>query len=116
MIEETIEKLEHRLLDRKVRQSKSELLELLHKDFTEFGSSGEVYNREKVISSLLNFDDVSGAVISNFQCRQDANTVYAQYHLKVIDRQGAFRLSLRSSVWVSIGVSWLMIFHQGTRI
>ena len=116
MIEEIIEKLELRLLDPRVRQSESELLELLHEDFTEFGSSGQVYDRGKVISALIRADDIRCAEVSQFRCRQDGNTVYAQYSLKVTDRQESFRLSLRSSVWVKEGQGWLMIFHQGTKV
>ena len=98
VIEETIKKLELRLLDPRVRQSEPELMGLLHEYFTEFGSSGQVYDRGSVISSLLSNDDISCAEVSGFWCHQDGNTVNARYYLKVTDGHGAVRLSLRSSV------------------
>lgn len=116
MIDDTIEELELRLLHPRVRRHEKELAGLLHKDFTEFGSSGQVYDKEKVVSSLPRTDDIRRAEISNFWCRQDGDTAYSRYNLKVTDSHGALRLSLRSSVWVKEGQRWLMIFHQGTAI
>ena len=49
--EKLFRRLEERLLQPEVRQSAEAVADLLADDFIEFGSSGQVFNKQQIISS-----------------------------------------------------------------
>jgi hypothetical protein len=101
--------LEKKLLDPLIWQSGDELSELLSEDFTEFGSSGKVYNREEVIKALSN-QEISDYIISDFRIKKlGTNSILALYKSVSSGKQ-----SLRSSIWQFESGKWRIIFHQGT--
>ena len=50
--EEFLRRLEERLLQPEVRQSAEAVADLLADDFIEFGSSGQVFNKQQIIEGL----------------------------------------------------------------
>jgi hypothetical protein len=78
---------------------------LLADDFTEFGSSGRVYEKEQIIEGLLHEQKVQ-RTMSNFQIKILAvDVVLVTYHLfETQDEEGPV-LSLRRSLWKGHGDS-----------
>lgn len=90
--------------------------DLLADQFVEFGSSGQIYNKQQVIESLklgpairLSITDfktttlAAGVVLVTYRaCKDNAAEAQATY-------------SLRSSIWKLIEGRWQIVFHQGTR-
>jgi hypothetical protein len=85
---------------------------VLAEDFIEFGSSGRVWSREEILDmpahDLRATLPLSGLAITPI--RIDA--VLLTYTSEVI-RDRVYR-SNRSSIWVRVGPSWRLRFHQGT--
>jgi hypothetical protein len=105
----TIYQLELLLLDSSIRQSAEKLNELLADNFMEFGSSGEVYNKNTVIQSLL-LDNPQIFTIEDFAITElSDNAILATYKSLV-----SSKYYLRSSIWKFNGIAWQMVFHQGT--
>lgn len=105
---------EEALLTAEVRGSRVALERLLAEEFVEFGSSGRVFDRKRIIAALLQ-EDAGGlpeAEIREFRCVRLGNDAALVTYTAV--REGA-RASLRSSVWVLRQGRWVMVFHQGTR-
>ena len=99
--------LERRLLDPATRLDRAALATLLHEDFTEFGASGRVYDREQIVDALIATDG-SVATASNFEAtRLGPDAVLLTYRTDAP--------ALRSSVWLrDEDGTWRMLHHQGT--
>ena len=111
MDEKIIYDLECSLLDPEVRKSKDLLDIYISDDFMEFGSSGKVYNKEEIISSLP-VEKHRKIEVLNFQINELAeNVILATY----ISLENGIS-TLRSSIWKNTNGCWKMLFHQGTRI
>ncbi len=113
-VRDLIYHLEISLLTDDVRKDVSHLNKLIHDDFTEFGSSGIVYNKKDILDTLPkegsnNFID---SEVINFDISCESNDFVA---VKYILIRGQNK-SLRSSIWQKFDGSWMMIFHQGTNI
>lgn len=99
-----------------VRGRARKLDELIGDQFVEFGSSGQVYNRQQVIESLgreseirLSIDDFKTTILA-------AGVVLVTYRARKDNRSGApVTYSLRSSIWKLVEGRWQIVFHQGTR-
>ena len=102
--------LEERLLDPRVRRLASEVEKLLADDFCEFGSSGRIYDKAKVVEELQKDPDFDGPrTIVDFSARELSSSVaLVTYRIRETG-------TLRSSVWRNDGKGWRMLFHQGTR-
>jgi ribonuclease HI len=104
--------LEQRLLDPGVRGSPHAVIPLLHPDFIEFGSSGRVYTKDAMVEMML--QQSPGSVrIRDFEVREITNEV-ALVTYRTIGTEG--KETRRSSIWVSKGQGWQVVFHQGTRV
>jgi ribonuclease HI len=103
----TVIELEQRLLEPRVRLDRAALEALLHDDFSEFGASGRIYDRESIIEALTGSDGAS-AQASGFQAtRLGPDAILLTYRTDTP--------SLRTSVWVrGSGRSWQIRHHQGT--
>lgn len=110
---EYILELENKLLKPDIRKSPEQIKELLSDDFTEFCSSGKVYEysvgdtfyEANVIYEIMDFD---------FSKLSD-DCILTKYRLKKkyeIDEYATY--SIRSSIWKEFGGKFKMIFHQGT--
>ena len=94
---------------------REDLLNMTADDFWEIGASGQAYNREFVIETLLERyqtpepDDWS---CSDFTLRQIAQDLYQlNYILMQPGRQ-----TRRTTLWRQTGDAWQIVFHQGTVI
>ena len=116
LLEEQILKLENSLLQPEVRQSADQISELLSDDFTEFCSSGRVYEykRGDIIDSR-NESDIPDWEIKDFSIEIIArDVILAKYKTIKHSKLDKKVYSLRSSIWKYIKGKWKMIFHQGT--
>lgn len=107
--------LEERLLEPNIRKSPQELEGLIADDFTEFGSSGRIFNKQHVIEflQLETSDKISILDFNTVELSQ--GIVLVTYKaVRFITSTGAEVSSLRSSIWKLIDGNWKLVFHQGT--
>ena len=104
--------LEERLAGPAARISREEAEELLAEDFFEFGSSGRVVDREKVVSGIAMLSPNAWS-IANFELTLLAGDVALVTYIATQSARGS---TLRSSIWKRSGGRWRMAFHQGTKI
>jgi hypothetical protein len=110
-------RLEQKLLDPAVRRDRSRVSELLAEDFVEFGSSGRVWTRDRILDLLATEEYVPPA-IKDFECRQiSSEAMLATYRAVRVDTlTGTRTVTLRSSIWKMESGAWRILFHQGTRV
>ncbi len=99
---------ELRLLEPGVRSEGEGVLGMLHPDFTEFGSSGRVWDRESVMIGIS--EDTATIMASDVAAHQLADDVV----LVTYTTQRGDQRARRSSLWVRQDDKWLLRFHQGT--
>ncbi len=103
---------EMELLDPDVRSNPVRVRELLHDDYVEFGSTGNVYNK-RLLLEMLKGERAAEVVIREFAVRQlAADTALVTY--RTVGQAG--QEARRSSVWIRSDGNWKLAFHQGTRI
>ena len=113
-ITSTIRLLEEKLVESGVRHSVDELDKLLADDFTEFGRSGNVYDKRVVIGRIQK-EETARMTLSDFKIVGLApNVILAKYRATKTETGGQKSYSLRSSIWRKTGDKWRMFFHQGT--
>lgn len=111
---EKIRLLEEKLLAPATRHSVAELDELLADDFTEFGRSGNVYDKQVVIGRIQK-EETARMTLSDFKIVVLApDSILATYRATKIAGDGQKSYTLRSSIWRRAGGKWQMFFHQGT--
>ena len=117
LLEKHIFELENELLKSETRQSAEKISELLSDNFTEFCSSGNIYNYNKgdVFDKNINLSELKWE-IKEFTAKQMSNDcILATYKLiKHSEVNEHMKYSLRSSTWKCLNGKWKMIFHQGT--
>jgi hypothetical protein len=111
-LEQQLYGLEQQLLRPATRSSRKNLEELLAEDFVEFGSSGVIYDRASVISSLAQENPVAWSIAS-FKARALAEGVAL---VTYVATKGEVDSSLRCSIWKLTDGRWRMAFHQGTKV
>jgi ribonuclease HI len=100
------------LTDPDVRSSRSLLEELLHDDFSETGSSGEVYDRDTMID-MMTSEAPGLVVIRDFTAsRLSESVAIANYRSIGVSGQEV----KRTSVWIELDGVWRLRHHQGTRV
>jgi len=117
LLKKHILKLENYLLKPEIRQSVEKTSELLIDGFTEFTSSGYIYNYNigQVIDEGANLQEMEWE-ITDFEINSLSNEcVLATYRLiKHSELNENKKYSIRSSIWKCFDGKWKMIFHQGT--
>jgi hypothetical protein len=110
--------LERSLLDPELRRDRARVSELLAKDFFEFGSSGRVWTRDRILELLATEEAYVTPAIENFECRSvGPETILATYRaVRADELSGARTVTLRSSLWTNESGAWRVLFHQGTRV
>ncbi|QWF78302.1 nuclear transport factor 2 family protein [Amycolatopsis sp. CA-230715] len=99
------------LLDPGVRADRDAAGALLHKDFSEFGASGTVWDRESVLR-MLSTEATERIVAERLETlRLGPDAVLLTYVAVAGERR-----SLRTSIWVREDGTWLMRHHQGTSL
>jgi hypothetical protein len=110
--------LEERLLQPETRKSADQVGDLLADDFVEFGSSGRIFDKSRIIESLREEQQGQSArpSISDFSARSLApGVVLVTYRLAVQYGAAEHEVhTLRASIWKAINGRWQMVFHQGT--
>ena len=104
------------LLKVELRRDPDELTRLLHPDFLEVGRSGNSFNREAIIKSLLaEKNDECNIVHQDIVgCFVDKNTILITYKTAVKNGDRISSMAKRSSLWVNVGSRWRIRYHQGT--
>ncbi len=105
------------MLQPEIRSSKEEMGELLSEDFSEFGSSGNVY----FFSEDGFKNDNQEPIVFNCEIKEfdikilATDVVLATYKvIKHHETRKNMKYSLRSSIWKCFNGQWKVIFHQGT--
>jgi hypothetical protein len=103
--------LEARLLDPAVRADPAQVRALLAPDFTEFGASGRVFDRDAIVAALASEGPRLPREQRGFRVRAlGPDAVLTTWRVK---RDDGIE-TLRSSIWQRHDGRWLMVFHQGT--
>jgi len=95
--------------------SRDDLLGMTADDFWEIGASGNIYDRNFVIETLLErykSAETDDLVCSEFRLRRLAEDLYQLNY--VLQQPG--RLTRRTTLWKKTGGKWKILFHQGTPI
>ena len=111
-IEKALLEAEKALTDPDVRRSPKRVEQLLHPDFTEIGSSGDVYRRREMIEMMTS--ETPGDVVMRDFCVRPLNQATVLVTYRSIGTSG--KEARRSSIWVDEGSGWRLIHHQGTRV
>lgn len=112
-----IHALEERLLLPEVRQSAKEVAALLADDFVEFGSSGQVFNKQQIIEGLQQEAPVQRSMLEFKVSALAPDVILATY--QAVRHSGPNEpptSSRRSSIWKWKEGRWQMVFHQGTLV
>lgn len=116
---EQVVDLERELLDPLVRADSLRLGELLHKDFSEIGSSGQLWTRAQIIERLVDSPSKATQLQVISVAKTDSESVLLCYRSfsgeSGTGSNGAGASALRSSLWVQVDGRWQLRFHQGTR-
>lgn len=116
-LEQHLRLLEEGLLQPEVRGSADDVASFLAEDFVEFGASGQVYDKARIIEALAGESPVRRS-LADFKVvllTEDVVLVtYRAIQQRESDEQPS--CSLRCSIWQRIDDHWQMVFHQGTPI
>lgn len=114
-LEAQFRELEESHLRPENRASPEAMGAILAKDFSEFGSSGRVWDRAATLETLD--EEPFEWSIESFDVRLLApGAALTTYRLSAWTASAPEpRVSLRSSVWIERGGRWVLLFHQGTR-
>lgn len=99
---------EKELLTDKVRSNPDRVRELLHPQFTEFGSSGRIWTRSRLLAEIaplpmrLRYEPIGAE-------RLGPDTILLRWRALSAHSQW-----LRSSVWQRLDGKWRLLFAQGT--
>jgi hypothetical protein len=100
------------LVDPEVRSSRQRVEALLHDDFSETGSSGQVYDRVAMVEMLIS-EAPGEVIIRDFESTHLSDDV-AMVTYRSIGISG--QEARRTSIWVRNGAEWQLRHHQGTRV
>ncbi len=110
--------LETSLHKKENRNSREKVSALIADDFTEFGKSGNVYDKQDTLEHLEKEEFDVQVEVSNFSAKELLpGAVLVMYVAVMLDKEntGAKVKTNRSSIWVSRDGRWQMVFHQGTK-
>ena len=113
---EEVRALELSLLTEAVRKDPARLALLLTEEFCEFGCSGRVYSKSKVIAELQAEHERRIAMKDFASQMIDSSTMLVRYRSVREGEDGVTVEALRSSIWVLREGRWQILFHQGTRV
>lgn len=102
---------ERRLLDPDVRDDDAAVRSLLHKDFREFDSTGTVWDYRSIVRATGG-GSVKPIAAEDFRpVRIAPDAILMTYTARL-----GTQTSLRTSVWVRVEGTWLLLHHQGTTV
>ena len=106
-----LRQLEETLVRPEVRSSPERVGALLHPQFTEFGSSGRIFDRAAILAEIASETHFALPSIEDLRL-QGSGPDWALINYRAVSPAAS---TLRSSLWVRSGDRWQMLFHQGTR-
>ena len=115
-VEAYLQSLENRLMQPEVRNSETELDELIADDFIEFGSSGRIYDKSLIIDTLKNSEEYKNSMIDFYVQELSKEISLVTYGAVRENSDGVKYYSLRSSIWRLRNGKWQIVFHQGTAL
>ncbi|MFH0882161.1 MAG: DUF4440 domain-containing protein [bacterium] len=111
---ETIRAIEQRVLLREVRHSREELEKILADDFYEVGTSGQLFDRQMIIDTLVS-ESRRELIMKEFQATVLAeDVILATYRILRLIEDQMKASSRHCSVWKKRDDDWWMVYHQGT--
>lgn len=110
-VEEMFFQLEKQLMYYRMEDFK----QLLSEDFTEFGSSGKVFDKESQLSYVTEqgIPEIQMDLLE-FNVKLLAVDVAHVTYISITKNE--HQQVLRSSIWKNEHGNWRMIFHQGTKM
>ncbi|WP_368047623.1 DUF4440 domain-containing protein [Pseudohongiella sp.] len=110
-----IVKLEKELHDPSVRKNRSRLDVLLHASFIEIGRSGEIYDKDRILSSLdTDATHKTWSQDFRYQLISDGLVLLTYRSAHVGPCNSLSRFSRSSSLWERTEEGWKLRYHQGT--
>ncbi|SDK31765.1 hypothetical protein SAMN04487820_106294 [Actinopolyspora mzabensis] len=97
------------LLEPRVRDDPETVRALLHPEFTEFGASGAVWDRDTITTATGSDSSERITATELRPARIDSDTILLTYTA----HRGEVK-TIRSSVWLRQGDDWRLRHHQGT--
>lgn len=87
---------------------------VLHEDFFEFGRSGKVYSRQRILNIPAGKIDAK-IPFDNFRVTElDKNCIMVTYISE--EHYAGYSKANRCSIWLKTESGWKLRFHQGTPI
>jgi hypothetical protein len=111
-VEAQLRHLEEQLLQPEVRASAERVGALLAEDFVEFGSSGQVFDRNQIMK-LLREENPTKRSLSKFESTVLSDSIVLVTYRATRNSKPPVH-TLRSSIWRLSNGQWQMVFHQGT--
>lgn len=108
--------LEKELHQVETRRNVQRMEALLHRDFVEFGRSGNRYSRTDILQEFHTDAGLPSIHSEQFQLAILSEGVALLTYISAhVDASGNLdRHTLRSSIWVLTETGWQVRFHQGT--
>jgi ribonuclease HI len=104
---------ERSLHDPAVRSDRTRLQDLLHPDYVEFSSNGQLWSRDAVIDALTTRP---GSVAAVSVIDMAAKQATPDTVIVTSVTQHGLRRSVRNTVWIMHDGAWRMRLHQATAI
>ena len=111
-----LEALESEFLTNATRKNAERVGSLLAESFREFGSSGRVYSKDDIISTLQDEVPVFISLSDYEMTLLSAGVALVTFQSHKEQQNGPPIVPLRSSIWIQDNDCWRMIFHQGTKL
>lgn len=112
----TLIELEESLFTESVRKSRQALNALVHDEFEEITSSGQVLKKDDVID-WLNKETTYEINGSDYEVRRlSEELALLKYQSKSRKANNVASYALRTSIWKLENEKWILLFHQGTPI
>ena len=116
-IKSHIRDLETQILTPKIRASRVTMANMLSDDFIEFGSSGQIYDKEEIIEALACTTMGSSSLQDFSLLHLSANIILATFRVvREGEQETSSTHSLRSSIWRLENDTWKLVFHQSTLV
>lgn len=114
-IAELLIKKEKSILTDAVRRDGKALAALLHPNFIEYASSGEICDRDDILKDVPREESDLKISAKNFKVQFLADNLAQLTFESATTSSTGVKKALRSSLWKQEEGNWMMIFHQGTK-
>ncbi|HET9259677.1 MAG TPA: DUF4440 domain-containing protein [Acidimicrobiia bacterium] len=111
-IDDILYEAEAALTNPDVRQVRARIELLLHPDFSEVGSAGDIYDRATIID-MMTTEAPGEVMIRDFEAQRLSEDV-AVVRYRSVGLTG--QETRRTSLWVNYEGNWRLRHHQGTKV